>query len=77
MKDSLRFFRLKELPGKKTNPDADCVGLPEEVCCRFHPLRGPGQKTESIEKWILTRQGRSVDDPVWRPGEENAALPGV
>jgi hypothetical protein len=50
MKDSSGFFRLKGLPGKKTNLDVDCVGFPEEVRCRFHVLRGFAPRTEWIEK---------------------------
>ena len=70
MKDSLGFFRLKESTGKKINPDADCVGLPEEVFCWFHPLRGPVLKTKSIEKMQRARLGKSAGDLVWRPGTE-------
>jgi hypothetical protein len=50
MKDSSGFFRLKGLPGKKTNPDVDCVGLPEEVCRPFQTFRGFAPRTEWIAK---------------------------
>jgi len=78
MKDSSGFFRLKESTGKKKNPDADCVGLPEEVCCRLHALRGPSLKTKSIEKKEASLAGEVRGQSGWAlSGGENASLPNI